>query len=270
MDEPRIYLPRPERWQLSLQGLLIVIAIVALLATLHSDPFTDQLRVLENQDATKVGRDPLVKAYEQLIARYPRHPLRAKAQLELASLWQSTIPALGIKADPQAEIRCLKQACESARRGSSDWFDARFRLAGQIRLEQPQAARRILDEVMQHAAEAGPGESAIAKVRALYDLQCIAAYQDEYDKAEEICLRLQNWDTEAADMPTGSKLGEVFQWIQNSAQSMMMTYAGRRDLIRSQRKAKIEELASKLRVGRKHAETSAEYALQYMGRLHGD
>ena len=113
---------------------------------------------------------------------------------------------------------------------------------------------------MQHAPDS------VVKVESLVYKQMIAVDQKQFQQAEAIFLRLQNWDisAESTDMPKELfKKGQVFEWIQDSASLMMMQTAQMR-IPKAERKAKIEELLEKCRVGRQSAERSAEAALEYM------
>ena len=170
--------------------------------------------------------------------------------LALATLWQVKNPGLGIKPDPKEEIRWLREACKNAAEGSDDWFEARFRLAGAIYEHQPDEARHILDDLMQHAPDS------VVKVKSLVYKQMIAVDQKQFQQAEAIFLRLQNWDisAESTEMPKELfKKGQVFERIQDSARLMMMQTAQMR-ISKAERKAKIEELLEKCRVGRQSAE----------------
>ena len=201
--------------------------------TARDDPFLDKLRFLEEQDVKKVGRDAKVAGYEQLLREYPAHPERAKAMLLLASLWQITNPKLKLKPNPQVAIRWLREACEAASEGSPDWFEARFRLVGHIKMEKPDEARRILHDLIEQA----PGP--VIEVRALYYLQVIAIREKDFDKAEEICRTLQHWDADPDNLPEGMlEKGKVFSWMQWSASSMMTAWA-KMDLPKAERAAKI-------------------------------
>jgi len=236
------------------------VIILSFASESNADSFTDDLQLLQKQNVQKVGRDALVKGYEQLLKDHPTHPDRAKAMLALASLWQFTDPGLGIKADSKEEIRWLREACKNAAEGSDDWFKSRFWLEGEICIQHPDEANRILDDLMQHAPDD------VVKVRSLFNKQVVAVDQKHLREAEAIFLRLQDWDIHSNDMPKEMfKKGKVFQQIQSSARLMMMTTAGL-NIPKAERKAKIEELVDKCR-HTKHAQMSAEAALQYMEEL---
>ncbi len=237
-------------------------------ARLSADSFTDEMTTLQKEDVSKVGRDSLVKGYEQIIRDHSSHPERAKPMMELASLWQMEIPSTGITRNSDQEIHWLREACANAIDGSPDWFEARFRLVGATYLGRPEEPRRILQEIIDRAPASGRNSATILIVRSLYNLQMIAENQKEYGEAERICRQLQNWDIQSKDMPEDiSEKGDVYKWIQDSASSMVMCWASMMDVPKQVRKSKIEEFRNNCRVGCPHLENSATNAIQYLDKL---
>jgi hypothetical protein len=185
-----------------------------------ADAFTDAMEGLSQQNEQEVGRDAMVAAYERLLRDYPEHPDRAKAMLQLQSLWQRSNPRLGIKPDEEKQNDWVRRAYEAAPSGSETWFEAGFRHASVLTRKDPEEAKKLLQRLYEQAPDA------VYQTKALWHLQGVARSQRDLAEAERICLILQHWTRDKKGLPKEMlRKEDVFAWIQESASDMMMQYA---------------------------------------------
>ena len=130
--------------------------------------------------------------------------------------WASGGPYTDYKPDPAKAMEWLRKACAAARPGTPLWYESRFHLEGRVRYQSPDAAQKVLDEILANH----PG--AVNEVRAWYDKQVVALHEQEKPgEAEKICRRLQPLMDQKKLPVEGAELGEYFDWIQESARAML-------------------------------------------------
>ena len=238
--------------------------------------FSEDRALLDKQELPKVGRDALVKGYEQLLHDYPDAPApqRGEVMLRLTELWQNTNPKRNEKPNYEKCMYWLRKACSAFPEGSPEWFEANFRLEGQIysswleghlsSREKPDECRRILHMLIEKSPDLR------YEAHAYYELQRIAQTQKDIAEAERICMKLQSLDLESDRMSKGIPLGnaDVYGWIQDSERSMMMTWAEMTHVPREEREAKINAFAEKAHL-RMHIHQDRASALQYLTLLEG-
>lgn len=232
----------------------------ALPSVARADSFQDELVVFEGQPLMEVGRDAKVAAYEKLIKHYPDHPDRAKAMLQLASVWQCKVFEQEIAPDHKEAIRWLREARATAPQGSKNWCEAMLRLADELQPDRREEGRRVLQELIEHALDSN------VEVHGLYALQLLEQGAKRLDEAERICIQIQDWLSDPAHLPKGMlEKGETFRWMQNSARAMMFAWAEMHDVPKVHRAAKIAGLVQRF-PHRRMAEYE-EQALKHMQLL---
>ena len=229
---------------------------------LLADSFTQDLEYLASQSETIVGRDAKVEAYTQLLEDYPDHPERARAMLEIASLWQTSNPDLKVSPDPKMEIEWLRRASLSATSGSELWIECRFRLANRICFDNPDESKRMFSEILTEALKP------IDELRANHGLQLVARLKGEFDEAERLCIVIQEWRSvnESRMPPDALSQGNIFEVMEQSALDMMMTWAEMSNLGKADRIQRIDSFASKYE-GRRDIVASRERALSFLKSL---
>jgi hypothetical protein len=149
------------------------------------DEFNARFYVLETLNAPQeVGRDQLVAAYQQLIGQFPDHPGCADAMFAIAIAWEWADPSIKMESNNVQAIEWLRKSVAAARPGTPIWFRARSFLAGRIRWNSVDEARKILKEIL--AANPGP----VDEVHAWRELESLALSQERGEEAEKICRRL--------------------------------------------------------------------------------
>lgn len=200
--------------------------------------FSKEMKRLETLNASEVGRDVIVVGYEELLKKFPDHPKRAQAMLKLASVWGITVPERQIQADEEKLIAWVRQAREAAVKGSDDWLKAQFWLAARVRWKNSEEARHLLEEIEQ--VKPGP----VIETQMLVQLQEVALFENKFEEAEKICIRLQEWDSDPARMP--EKLfdkGQIYFNQQQSASSIMNHWMSH--LPRAESERKLHEFVEK-------------------------
>jgi hypothetical protein len=90
--------------------------------------------------------------------------------------------------------------------------------------KDPKKAKLLLQRLYARAPDA------VYQTKALYHLQRVARREGNLAEAERICLILQHWTRDKKELPKEMlRIGQAFQWIQESAREMMMQYAELRE-----------------------------------------
>lgn len=246
------------------RGAVFVLAMLTssllLVPSSFADSFLDELNYLKEQNPQIVGRDSQIVLYEQLLKDHPNHPDRATAMLLIADLWQMSDPTNGVERDVEKELDWVRRARTASEIGSPTWFDAGFRLEGEIFRKSPAEAEQILNEISDHST------GAIVDTKILYKRQEMALYAKDYSKAEDFCRKLVGWNTDSPDMPAEILgKGEVFEWMQNGASTMMIAWA-EMDAPTSVRRKKIESLYEDFQ-GKAYMEQYRDAALEHLEKL---
>jgi hypothetical protein len=226
-----------------------------------ADAFTESMGHLSKQNVLEVGRDAMVSAYERLLRDYPNHPDRAKAMLELRSLWQVFDPQRGDEPDEEKQNDWVRRAYDAAPFGSETWFVAGFGHASVLTRKDPKEAKKLLQLLYEQAPDA------VYQTKALWHLQGVARRQGDLAEAERICLILQHWTRDKKGLPKEMlRKGDAFAWIQESARDMMMQYAELPES-KAKRIARINDLVDNhVGVGRKVILPERDEILEYIWR----
>lgn len=248
------------------QRFLVAVFLVAAIAKpSYCDPFADELLRIQKLDGSRIGRLPILQAYQSLLDDYPEHPDRTKAMMGLASLWQWSDPLKGITPSLDQQIYWFGEAASSASPGTEDWFRAKYHLAGHLRHIDPyhtDLAKQICEE-MELAA---PDD--VWRARAKLELVGIAGESGDLAEAEVLCRELLNWDINGRSMPQKTyDKGKVFECIQSAPHSYLYRVAEDRSATFAEREARIRAFTNEFG-GWKVSEAGAS-ALEYLHMLGG-
>jgi len=189
-----------------------------------SFPFPDNFRSIREQDVRIVGRDAKVASCEKLLQDNLDHPERASVMVEIANLWQISIPGSGIEPDPAKVDEWVRKARDTAKKGSRIWFDVSFRLFYAVFRKTPDAAETILNEVNENST--GPGIDAWT----LYHRQILACRRGDLVEAERICRQLQAWDLSPRNRPKDmADVTKIIDSMQLSARQLLMFFTQLRE-----------------------------------------
>lgn len=250
----------PMKSKLILLTKAILILAIRLLPTIvQADEFADKLEQLESQVVAQVGRDVLLNAYQELLDKYPQHPGRAKAMLQVANLWQIDVPNKKVAHDREKELAWLKRSRSETKVGDALWLETGFRIAGCLEWSKPGEAKKVLSGILDHA------NNFITSAKAYYELQTMACREKDYAEAERICRMLQEWMSDQTRQPEAMfQKGQFFEVIQASASSMMIAWA-EMDAPTEVRRKKIDGLL--VVFPRQYMERAHERAIEHLKRL---
>ena len=202
---------------------LLTLLLLAPLASGYAegDQFVEELDYLRRKNPGKVGRDALVEAYEDLIDRYPGDARVAEAMLEIACLYENTMPDLGIYPDADRALLWSRRAADTAAPGSDTWFRAQFLLCHRVRYLDASEARQILENVSARAT----GDPLIS-ARVEKEFQSICVIEHDLDAAEGHCRRLLGWYADPARIPKDVTAKAELDGVIRSAATFMVEALG--------------------------------------------
>jgi len=196
-----------------------------------------KLDYLSWQNPSRVGRAPLVGAYEECIRQHPGDPRVAEAMMSIGHLYGTLeIPELDIHPATEKAMEWFRMAARTATVGSPTWADAQLRIAG-CHLTSPEEARNRLYSVSDR------GSLLLAKVED--ELQAIAIREGNLDQAERHCRRLLSWYRDPSRIPKEDLIKHEVDCLMISSGAFMVHQIGSaHDTPVVQRRTRILQLMS--------------------------
>ncbi len=212
-------------------------------AETKGDAFREKLHFLHTQNIGEVGREAVVKAYEEFISEYADDPRVAEAMHRLGHRYLNVIPALGIAREPESAMRWFRKAAATATPGSEIWVKCQFTLSD--RSSALPDARQILIDV---AARVKGDSLTLAKVE--HRLQRLCVKEGDVDAAEVHCRRLLEWYRDPARIPkeSGAK-ADLDSTRRGAGKGMLNALARARKYSKAERAERIQALVDEYASG---------------------
>lgn len=195
-----------------------------------------KLDYLSRQNPSRVGRAPLVGAYEECIHRHPGDPRVAQAMMSIGHLYGTLeIPELDIHPDTEKAMEWFRMAARTATVGSSTWVDAQLTVARCQALTSPEEARNRLRSILDRES--------LLLARVEYELQAIAIRERNLDQAERHCRRLLSWYRDPSRIPKEDLIKHEVDCLMISSGAFMVHQIGSaHETPVAQRRARILQL----------------------------
>jgi hypothetical protein len=147
-----------------------------------------QWAYLQNLQIADVGADAFVQGYEEFIANAGNDPRKIDAMLLLASTFSTvSIPEKGIAPDAVQALKWYQRAAQTANPETEQWKTAQRAYAMAIVMEDNNAARSLLENVLTRVRP-GSGEEVEVELELLYTYK-----PQEVASADVQARRLLDW-----------------------------------------------------------------------------
>lgn len=131
-------------------GILLLFFLLPPLSPAAGDDYDAELARLKKLSISKLGRESIIREFENLIARFPNDPRNPLTMIHVSRLYSSyRTPETNVRQDKIDANRWAERAAQSSKRGSKEWIEARFIMFGYLsNIEcDYEKARRLLSDI---------------------------------------------------------------------------------------------------------------------------